>query len=92
MSNGFYLRDETHKNVKNEDVVHKDVLFFKHDKAGFDGKATKEHVKSYPALFEAFSSAHPDYKLPEHFSKVEVGSPVTVLGEGFGHPVAVEAE
>lgn len=90
MSDGFYLRDEIHKTIKNEDVVHKDVLFFKLERANFDGKATKDHVKGYKAHFSEFLKANPSYKLPDHLSEVEIGSPK--VGEGFGHPVAVEPE
>lgn len=75
MSDGFYLRDETHKTVNGDNVVHKDVLFFKLAKAGFDGKATKDHVKRYPSQFSAFSVTNPSYKLPDHLSDVEIGSP-----------------
>lgn len=75
MSISFYLQDVTHKNVKQEDVVHKDVLFFKQERSGFDGVATRDHVKQNPAEFENFSKAHPHYKLPDSFSEVEIGKP-----------------
>lgn len=73
----FYLADETHATVKGDLVELKGVLYFKQDRSGFDGKATKEHVKNYPIAFQAFKDAHPDFVLPASFSSVEVGAPVS---------------
>lgn len=76
MSDGFYLKTEIHKNIKNEDVIHKDVLFFKHEKSSFDGKATKEHVKNFNLQYQAFLASHPGFTLPDSFSDVEIGKPL----------------
>lgn len=62
--------------IKGVEVVEKDVLFFKFDKAGFDGVATKEHIKAHPGIFQEFLNTHPDFVLPKSFSEVEIGSPV----------------
>lgn len=74
MKDGFYLADEKHKKVTGEVVEHKDVLYFRQARSGFDNKATKEHVKSHPSDFQNFKNAHPDYKLPDSFVDVEIGS------------------
>lgn len=78
MSKEFYLKDFVHKNIKNEDVVESNKLFFRFDKAGFDGVATKEHVAANPGEFQAFLDANPDFVLPESFSAVavKIGEPV----------------
>ena len=70
----FYLVDEKHKSVTGEVVTLKDVLYFKFDRAGFDGKAVKDHVKRFPVEYEAFRKLHPDYVLPASFSDEQVGS------------------
>ena len=76
---GFYLRDEKHKTISGADIEHKGVLYFKLEKAGFDGVATKDHVKNYALEFNAFLHANPKYKLPGSFSDVEIGQPVSVV-------------
>lgn len=72
----FYLATTTEKTLRGEHVVTKDVLCFKQPKSGYDGKATKDHVKQNPGEYEAFRVAHPDYVLPESFSDVELGTPM----------------
>ena len=75
MSVEFYLANETHKKVTGELVELKDVLYFKQERSGFDGKATKDHVEQYPGQYETFRREHPDFVLPVSFSGVEIGSP-----------------
>ena len=70
----FYLADVKEKSVKGDIVDTKGVLFFKQDRSGYDGKATKEHVKSYPHEFQNFKNANPDFVLPDTFVDVEIGS------------------
>lgn len=77
MQDGFYLADETHKSITGELVKYADVLYFRQARSGFDGKADKDHVKNYAALFGEFMKSHPDYKLPEKFAKEEIGQPST---------------
>lgn len=71
----FYLKDLVHKNIKGEEVVEKDKLFFVLERAGFDGVATKEHVKNYSRSFHEFMLANPSYVLPNSFSDLEIGQP-----------------
>ncbi len=73
---GFYLAKETHRNVKGELVETKDVLCYRQARSGYDGKATWDHVKSYPGLYEEFRKANPDYKLPVSWSDVNLGAPI----------------
>jgi len=73
----FYLADEQHKTLKGDVVEFKGVLFFKQDRSGFDGKATKDHVKGYPKEFQLFKDAHPEFVLPDSFLDLEVGQPVS---------------
>lgn len=90
---GFYLADEKHKTVRGDVVEHKGVLYFRLGRAGFDGKATKEHVKGYPIHFQEFKDANPGFVLPSSFSDVEIGSPVAVPHVADAtHPVAVVAD
>lgn len=67
MTNGFYLVDEKHKTVKGDVVEIKDVLYFRQSKSGFDNKATKDHVKAYPGLFQELLNKHPKFVLPASF-------------------------
>lgn len=82
----FYLADEKHKSITGAVVELKGLLYFKQDRSGYDGKATKDHVKQNPDAFKEFKKLHPDYVLPESFSDVEVGAPSVVVS-----PVVVEA-
>lgn len=75
MSVEFYLATITEKSIAGDHVVTKNVLCFKQDKSGYDGKATKDHVKQYPGEYETFRVTHPDYVLPESFSDIEIGAP-----------------
>ncbi len=71
----FYLKDLSHRTIKNEEVVEKNKLFFKGDRDSFEGVATREHVRHHPAEFENFKKANPSYKLPANFTDVEIGTP-----------------
>lgn len=86
--NKFYLADETHRKVTGELVELKGMLYFTQERSGYDGKATKDHVKQYPGEYEAFRKANPDYVLPDSFKDVAIGdavvTPVVV-------PMVVEA-
>ena len=73
MLDGFYLADETHKSVQGGVVKHENVLYFRQARSGFDGKADKDHVRNYASLFGEFLKSFPDYKLPESFTKEEIG-------------------
>lgn len=74
--NEFYLVDEKHKSIKGNIVELKGLLYFKHSRAGYDGKANKDHIKQYPGEFENFMKANPDYVLPDSLKDVEIGAPV----------------
>lgn len=69
----FYLVDEQHKTVHGEIVTIKDVLYFRHEKAGFDSKAVADHIKSYPIQFEDFQRKNPGFVLPASFGFSGVG-------------------
>jgi len=71
----FYLADEKHINIKNEVVEIKGLLYFEMPKAGYNGKATKDHIKQYRGLFQEFKVANPDYVLPVSLTDLEFGSP-----------------
>lgn len=77
MQDGFYLANEKHRTVTGEIVEINSVLYFKLDKTGFDGKATKEHVKDYADQFGLFKKANPDYVLEDRLKEPDliVGSP-----------------
>ena len=92
MEDGFFLADEKHKTITGETVELKGLLYFRQARSGFDGKATKEHVKNYPTLFGEFVTKHPDFVLPSSFAPEEIGDPsaVTVAPEVVSAPV-VEA-
>lgn len=73
MSDGFYLADEKHATIKGEVIEHKNVLYFRQSRSGFDGKATKEHVKENPKLFSAFKKKFPEYQVPATWADVVIG-------------------
>lgn len=79
MKDGFYLVDEKHATIKGDVVELKDVLYFRQSKSGFDGKATKDHVKAAPGLYEEFRVAHPNYTLPASFHDVQIGHAVATV-------------
>jgi hypothetical protein len=81
MKDGFYLADETHKTISGGVVKLANLLYFRHAISGFDGKATKEHVKNYAVLFGEFKKSNQDYVLPESFVAEEVGAPSVVVVE-----------
>lgn len=89
MSDGFYLADEKSLDVKGVLVENKGVLYFRLEKANYDNKATKDHVKGYPQLFKAFTDANPDHKLPESWGDVEDFG--LKIGEIKHTPVVVES-
>jgi len=60
--------------TKGEIVELKDVLYFSQPKSGYDNKATKDHVKAYPGLFQEFLTAHPKFVLPKNFTPEEIGA------------------
>jgi len=70
----FYLVDENHKTITGEVVTLKNVLYFKFDRANFEGKATKDHVKRFPVEYEAFRKLNPDFVLPASFSDEVIGA------------------
>lgn len=76
----FYLVTEKHATITGGEVVLPNVLFFRQDAAGFDGKATKEHVANYAGPYGEFKSKNPDY-VPTLEEPVEIGSPVVKIGE-----------
>lgn len=80
----FYLADETHRNITGELVHLKGLLYFKHERAGYEGKATKEHIKEYGIQFQEFKTKNPSYVLPESFRDFEIG-----LVSAVAQPVAV---
>lgn len=73
----FYLVDERHAKITGGEVVLENVLYFKLDKAQFDGKATKDHVKQYAVAYGQFKGSHPDY-VPTLEDPVEIGASVAV--------------
>jgi len=75
MQDGFYLADEKHKSLSGSTVDLKGLLYFRQARSGYDGKASKEHVRDYAGLFGEFMTSRPDYVLPESFTKEEVGQP-----------------
>ncbi len=88
----FYLADLSHKTVKGDVVVEKNVLHFQMEKAGFDSKATKDHVKRFPGEFEVFKRHHPDFVLPASFSDEQVGAgSFAVVAPPVVEPVVEEA-
>lgn len=86
----FYLADEKHMTIKGDVVELNGVLYFTQDKSGFEGKATKDHVKQYPGQFEEFVKAHPEYVLPASFSDATIGDAVSTAQVAPVAPVVEE--
>lgn len=64
MSDGFYLVNEKHGTATGSVIENLNVLYFRLNKAQYDGKATREHLKEYPDLYSSFKAEHPSYVLP----------------------------
>lgn len=88
----FYLADEKHRSVKGEIVDLKGLLYFKQDRSGYEGKATKDHLKEYPRAFEEFRKLNPDYVLPDYLRELVIGHPESFKQEAKPQVAAVVEE
>jgi hypothetical protein len=85
----FFLADEKTVNIKGEVVKTPSVLHFKQDRAGFEGRATKEHVQGYSAEYGEFKKVHPDFKLPWGDDADFVGTKALEIGDDHAKRVVV---